>query len=78
MKLSSKAEKIRYVNDLYNDIYTEEQAVDELEYLTAKRRWKRTTKAHIRNAYQRHEIGHLLYRLDPELFSTIISDFNNR
>lgn len=62
--------KEAHLNALYNDCYSEEQAVDNFIYLTTKgRQGGSTTENNIRNAYRRRELGTLLKRLDPVAFN---------
>lgn len=69
MKFTTAAAKEKYLNALYFDAYSEEQAVENFIYLTNKSRGKHTTERNIRNAHQRRELGTLLRRLDPIAFN---------
>lgn len=68
MRHKTKAAKEKHLNELYFDSLSEQQAVDNLIYLTVKSRGKYTTESNIRNAYHRRELGSLLRRLDPIAF----------
>lgn len=69
MKHKNKAAKERHLNALYFDIFSEEQAVDNFIYLTAKNRTGgSTTEAHLRKCYRNRELGTLLRRLDSIAF----------
>jgi len=57
--------KEQHLNDMFADIYSEEEAVDNFVYLTSKNREKRTTERNIRNCFVNHTLGSLLKRLDP-------------
>jgi hypothetical protein len=60
--------KIQKLNDIYADCFTDEQAFNELIYLTSKQRDKRTTESHLRKVIANREVGRLIKRLDPVLF----------
>lgn len=65
----------RRLNELYAEIYTEDDAVDNFIYLTVKDRiGGSTTEGHIRNCWQRRELGSLLRRLDPVAFHCAKND----
>ena len=64
----------KHLNALYNDIYSEEQAVDNFIYLTNKGRGKHTTERNIRNKHQRRELGTLLRQFDPISFYSSQND----
>lgn len=74
MKTRTDKEQERYLNELYFDIYSEGQAIDNFIYLTNKSRGAHTTEAHIRKCYNRRELGSLLRRLDPIAFQTSKND----
>jgi len=65
MSLTKKEENL---NNSYSDVYTEDEAVDTLIYLTSKYRGKRTTENHIRKCYQERRLGSLLKRLDSTAY----------
>ena len=58
------------LNQMYADIFTEEEAVEQFIHWTAKNRGKgnRTTEAHIRHCYINHMLGTLERRMDPIAF----------
>jgi len=62
-------EKEKHLNELFFDYYSEQEAVENFVYLTSKNRQKRTTENHIRNCFERRELGSLLRRLDPIAFN---------
>lgn len=63
----SKEEKL---NQFYSDSYTEDEAVEQLIYLTNKKRaGKTTTISNIRKQYKNRKLGTLLKRLDPIAFN---------
>lgn len=57
--------KEKRLNELFSDYYDEDEAVEELIYLTSKERTHRTTENHIRECYRNGTLGTLLKRLDP-------------
>lgn len=69
MKFKTAKQKEEYLNALYFDIYSEEQAVESFIYLTNKSRGKATTENNIRNHYKRRELGTLLRKFDPIAFN---------
>jgi len=69
-KFKTAKAREKHLNELYNDCYSEEQAVDQFIYLTTKgRNGGSTTVNNIRNAHRRRELGTLLRRLDPIAFN---------
>ena len=64
--LKNKEERL---NQLYADIYSEEEAVDNFIYLTHSSRSVRTTEGNIRRKFNDHELGSLLRKLDPIAFN---------
>jgi hypothetical protein len=63
-----KQNKEQKLNHFYSDNYTEDQAVDQLIYLTNKNRGQHTTEANIRKQYRLRKLGTLLKRLDTIAF----------
>lgn len=61
-----------HLNQLYADIYSEEQAVEHFIYLTSNQRKLKTTEANIRKHYVNHELGSLLRKFDPIAFNLSI------
>lgn len=71
MIFKSNKAKEKHLNALYFDVWTEDEAVDNLIYLTNKTRsGGHTTVNGIRSAYRRRELGTLLRKLDPILFNS--------
>ena len=64
----TKQDKEDYLNTLYSEEYTEEEAVDNFIYMTNRDRGKTTTEAHIRRSYWNGTLGTLLRKLDPIAF----------
>jgi len=62
-------QKEQHLNDMFADIYSESEAVDNFIYLTSKNRAKRTTERNIINCHVNHTLGSLLKRLDPIAFN---------
>lgn len=73
-KQKTPAEHERHLNELYADIYSEEEAVDQFIYLTSKDRKPRTTEANIRQQFNNHQLGTLLRKFDPIAFHTSINN----
>ena len=73
----NKKEFEKYLNALYADCYSEEQAVDLFKYLTSKNRKNcRTTIKNIRSAHNNHTLGTLLRKYDSNAFEVSFNDFN--
>ena len=62
--------KEKHLNQLYADIFSEEQAVEQFEYMINKSRGKHTTISAIRVAHTNHELGSLLKKYDPIAFNS--------
>ena len=58
----------RYLNELYADTYSEEQAFEQLEYLCNRSRGQYTTDHNLRLNIINHTTGTLLRRLDSTAF----------
>lgn len=67
-KFKTKQQKVKHLNELFTDMFSEEQAVDNFIYLTSKNRSQRTTEQHIRKCHRDRTLGNLLMRLDPVAF----------
>jgi hypothetical protein len=63
--------KLERINEMYTSIYNEEDALDNLIYLTSKNRGERTTESHIRKCYREETLGSLLKRLDPSAYNQL-------
>lgn len=74
----SVLKKVQRLNELYADCFTEEQAFEELIYLTSKNRSHRTTKSHLKKVIANREVGYLLRRLDPVSFMLATQTYSNR
>jgi len=61
--------KEQKLNRIYSEMYSEDDAVESLIYLTNKSRGKHTTEANIRKQYRNGKLGTLLRRLDPIAFN---------
>lgn len=71
MNFKNDKEKVKHLNELYTDMFTEEQAVENFIYLTVKgRAGGRTTVNHIRNCHRNRSLGNLLKKYDPIAFRT--------
>jgi hypothetical protein len=70
MKHKTLAAKERHLNQLYADIFSQEQAVEHFIYLTNKSRGNYTTEANIRKHHTNHTLGTLLRKYDPIAFNT--------
>lgn len=69
MKFKTLAEKEKHLNDLFADIYSEEEAVNNFIYLANKNRsGGHTTEKNIRNCYTNHTLGTLLRKYDFTAF----------
>jgi hypothetical protein len=71
---NQKTEK--YLNEFYAAMYSEEECVDHLIYLTNKNRGLRTTERIIRKYFRNQKIGRLIRVNDPVQFECIKSDKN--
>jgi hypothetical protein len=61
--------KEKKLNDLYSSCYSEDEAVNQLIYLTNKsRNGGSTTESNIRKQHRAGKLGSLLKRLDPTAF----------
>jgi hypothetical protein len=65
--------KEKYLNELYADSFSEEEAVNAFIYLTNKDRGQGnvTTEKNIRSCYENHTLGSLLKRLDRIAYNEI-------
>jgi hypothetical protein len=68
MIFKTNKQKEVHLNEMYTDIFSEEQAVDHFIYLTNKSRSQTTTENHIRKCHGNRTLGSLLKRLDPQAF----------
>lgn len=75
MTQKSRKEYEEYLNNLYSESLTEDQAVTQFEYLTSPTRGTFVSRSTIRKYYRRKKIGSLLYRLDPILFNVGYSEW---
>ncbi len=64
----TKKQYEKHLNELYTDIYSEEDAVDNLSYLASDKA--------LRNAYNRRELGTLVRRNDPIGFNAGYNDWS--
>jgi len=71
---NTKKNHEKYLNELYADMYSEEQAQDEFAYLTNRSRGKYTTRNAISVAHANHELGSLLRKFDPIAFECSFND----
>lgn len=70
MQKRNIAEQEKYLNQVYSDSFTEDQAVEQFIYLTNKSRAGGvTTENKIRKAYRDRTLGRLLRRLDFTAFN---------
>lgn len=77
MTANQKTEK--YLNEFYSNNYSEEKAVDLLQYIAVKgRSGGNTTIKNIRNAYNNYTLGTLVRKYDKIAFECIKSDLNLR
>jgi len=63
------------LNELYSSIYSENQAIENLLYLTNPSRGKHTSIRKLRECYYAQTLGTLLRRLDPIAFNVGYNDF---
>lgn len=54
-----------HLNQFYNEVYTEDSAVEAFIYLTNKSRGQHTTEANIRKQFRNGKLGSLVKKLDP-------------
>lgn len=74
----SKKSKLAFevhLNELYTDMYSEEQAIEQFDYLTSKERKPKTTVAYIRKSHANHELGTMLRRLNPDTFNKAYNEW---
>lgn len=66
-----------YLNNLYSDIYSVEQAIDAFVYLTNRSRGKTATLKRIELAHANRELGTVLRSLDLTAFNTGFYDWQS-
>jgi hypothetical protein len=64
------------LNNRYSDIFTEDETVERLIYLTNKSRGQHTTENAIRKAYRDNKVATLLKKYDPIAYNAECSEFN--
>ena len=74
MKKTKKSHE-QYLNELYADMFSQEQAHDEFRYLCNKSRGNYTTSSNIINAYANHTLGSLLRKYDPVAFNSSFNEW---
>lgn len=70
-KKETKNDKEQRLNELFADIYSEQEAYDSFKYLTNENRTKYTTKGGLWGAIQNHMLGSLLRRIAPSEFEML-------
>ena len=63
--------KLERINQMYSEFFDEEEALDNLIYLTSKKRYRHTTEDNIRKCYKENRLGSLLKRLDPSAYNQL-------
>ena len=63
-----------YLNELYSDTYSEQEAIDNFCYMREGKIWESLIRKHFTN----HELGNLLRKYDPIAFNTMFNESHYR
>ena len=64
-----KIKKTEQLNELYSSSYTEDEAIDQLIYLTNKSRGNHISEKKLRIAYREERLGEILKKYDPVAYN---------